>query len=166
MTDYLVSELARGQGARASRPSRSDNTAGTAVPPGKTEPSRAFIASSTAWIRLKCQPSSMSSAVYLNPTSPAPRIHRPSEPVCPSLTRKPPAAIRKASVSASSSHASVSRKVMSRSTKRSNSRLPSGVPQCQSGSILSTAFFTALQFVDIVQIPRPSSLPLHLQQSG
>ena len=52
LTNYLVSELARDQGARASRPSRSDNTAGTAMPPGKTEPSRAFIASSTAWIRL------------------------------------------------------------------------------------------------------------------
>ena len=47
---------------------------------------------------------------------------------------------------------------MLRSTKRSNSRLPSGVLQCQSGSILSTAFFTALQFVDIVQF-RYCALP-------
>ena len=57
---------------------------------------------------------------------------------------------RRVRVSASSSHSSFSRKVRLRSSNRSNSRLPSGVPQRQSGSMSNGCF---IERVAILQCP-------------
>ena len=57
---------------------------------------------------------------------------------------------RSVRVSASSSHSSFSRKVRLRSSNRSNSRLPSGVPQRQSGSMSNGCF---IERVAILQCP-------------
>lgn len=57
MTNYLVSKLARGEGVRASRPSRLDNIKQHGLDgraPRKTEPSRAFLASPVAVRLFNC----------------------------------------------------------------------------------------------------------------